>query len=678
MITLTLSPSHSQSTTQTHIRIRFISTQEIRLYQRSCKALLPSASLQVTLRYRMNILFVPFRVLKLPVGSVNSSYLSNCNRGAFGIPKTHVRLFFSDNKKSKPKNVTDYESMKQEYKPQVPKYFNFASDVLDKWSDMEKNGSRGSNPALWWLNQRGQEVKWSFQDLALYSKKVANILSDACNLQSTDRVIVILPVIPEWWLLNAACMRTGTVLIPGTSQLTPRDILYRLQASNAKCIITNDVLADSVEVVMSKCPSLKAKMIISHKYRKGWLNFHDLYRNASSDHKCAKTKSFDPLIIFFTSGTTGAPKMVLHTHSGFGIGLTVAARYWLDLTTSDVMWNTSDTGWAKSLWNNVFTPWIQGSCVFALSMRQFNPEQVLQILSKYPITTFCSTPTVYRMLIQSDVSNAVEESWSVHFPPWMLPDGLRTSGNLYKFKNLQHCASAGEPINPEVMTIWKEQTGLDIYEGYAQTETVLICATFKGMKIKPGSMGKPSPAINVQVIDENCNVVPPGVEGDIAIDVKSARPLGFISRYIDQPEQTAATLRGDYYLTGDRGRVDEDGYFWFMGRADDIILSSGYRIGPFEIENALIEHPAVAESAVVSSPDPIRGEVVKAFVILTPNFTSHDPDKLIKELQEHVKKTTAPYKYPRKIEFVNELPKTISGKIRRTELRKKEWGSVRS
>ncbi|XP_072125114.1 acyl-coenzyme A synthetase ACSM3, mitochondrial isoform X6 [Mobula birostris] len=531
-------------------------------------------------RYRMNILFVPFRVLKLPVGSVNSSYLPNCNRGAFGIPKTHVRLFFSGNKKSKPKNITDYESMRQEYKPQVPEYFNFANDVLDKWSDVEKSGSRGSNPALWWLNQRGQEVKWSFQDLSLYSKKVANILSDACNLQLTDRVIVILPVIPEWWLLNAACMRTGTVLIPGTSQLTTEDILYRLQASNAKCIITNDVLADSVEAVMSKCPSLKAKMIISHKYRKGWLNFHDLYRNASSDHKCAKTKSFDPLIIFFTSGTTGAPKMALHTHSGFGIGLTVAARY--------------------------------------------------------------------------------------------------------KFKNLQHCVSAGEPINPEVMTIWKEQTGLDIYEGYAQTETVLICATFKGMKIKPGSMGKPSPAINVQVIDENCNVVPPGVEGDIAIDVKSARPLGFISRYIDQPEQTAATLRGDYYLTGDRGRVDEDGYFWFMGRADDIILSTGYRIGPFEIENVLIEHPAVAESAVVSSPDPIRGEklssfkVVKAFVILTPNFTSHDPDKLIKELQEHVKKTTAPYKYPRKIEFVNELPKTISGKIRRTELRKKEWGSVRS
>ncbi|XP_059835087.1 acyl-coenzyme A synthetase ACSM3, mitochondrial [Hypanus sabinus] len=600
----------------------------------------------------MNVLFIPFRVLKLPVRSVNS-YLSNCNRGAFGIPKNHVKLFFSDNKKSKPKNSTDYESMRLEYKPQVPEYFNFASDVLDKWSDMEKNGSRGSNPALWWLNQRGQEMKWSFQDLALYSKKVANILSDACNLQLTDRVIVVLPLIPEWWLLNVACMRTGTVLIPGTSQLTTKDILYRLQASNAKCIVTNDVLADSVEAVMSQCPSLKAKMIISHKYRKGWINFHDLYRNASSDHKCARTKSFDPLIIFFTSGTTGAPKMVLHTHYSFGVGLTVAARYWLDLTTSDVMWNTSDPGWAKSMWNNVFTPWIQGSCVFASNMHQFNPEQVLQILSRYPITTFCSTPTVYRRLVQSDVSK-------------------------YKFKNLQHCVSAGEPINPEAMTVWKEQTGLDIYEGYAQTETVLICATFKWMKIKPGSMGKPTPSFNVQIIDENCNVVPPGMEGDIAIDVKSAKPFGFISRYIDQPEQTAASLRGDYYLTGDRGRMDEDGYVWFMGRADDIILSSGYRIGPFEVENALIEHPAVAESAVVSSPDPVRREVVKAFVILTANFTSHDPDKLIKELQEHVKKTTAPYKYPRKIEFVKELPKTISGKIRRIELRKKEWESVKS
>lgn len=596
----------------------------------------------------MNVLNIPFHLLKLPVRSVNSSCLSNYNRGAFGILKTQVKPFFSNSKNCSPKNFTDYESMKQEYKLEVPEYFNFASDVLDKWSEIEKAGGRGSNPALWWLSRRGQEVKWSFQDLGHHSRKVANILSDACNLQVSDRVIVILPAIPEWWLLNVACMRTGAVVIPGTSQLTATDILHRLQVSKAKCIITNEMLADSVESVISKCPSIKSKVILSNKYRKGWMNFHELYRNASSDHTCAKTKSLHPLAIFFTSGTTGAPKMTLHTHCSYGIGLTVNGRYWLDLTPSDVMWNTSDTGWAKSAWSSIFSPWIQGACVFIQNIRRFDPQHILEILSKYPITTFCSPPTAYRMLVQSDVSK-------------------------YRFPNLQHCVSAGEPINPEVMEKWKEQTGLDIYEGYGQTETVLICGTFKGMKLKPGSMGKPSPAFNVQVIDGNCNVLPPGVEGEIAISVKPTRPLNIFSEYIDEPKQTAATLRGDYYLTGDRGQVDEDGYLWFMGRADDIMLSSGYRIGPFEVENALIEHPAVVESAVVSSPDPIRGEVVKAFVILAPTFTSQDPDKLIEELQEHVKKITAPYKYPRKIEFVKELPKTISGKIRRIELRKKEW-----
>uniref|UniRef100_UPI00398F0385 acyl-coenzyme A synthetase ACSM3, mitochondrial-like isoform X2 n=1 Tax=Pristiophorus japonicus TaxID=55135 RepID=UPI00398F0385 len=598
--------------------------------------------------YKMNALMIPFGMLKLQVRSVNSSCLADCSRRALGILKTQYRIFFSNNKTCNPQNFTDYESIKQKYKPQVPEYFNFASDVLDKWSEMEKAGSRGSNPALWWLSESGQEVNWSFQDLGVYSKKVANILSEACDLQLKDRVIVLLPRIPEWWLLNVACMRTGTVLIPGSSQLTTTDIFHRLQASKAKCIITNDSLVDAVESVASKCPSLKAKVIISHKHRAGWINFQELFRNASADHRCANTKSLDPMTIFFTSGTTGSPKMALHTHCSYGIGHTMTGRYWLDLTPSDVMWNTSDTGWAKSAWGSIFSPWIQGSCVFVHQMPRFESKAVLEVLSRYPITTFCSPPTVYRMLIQSDVAS-------------------------YRFKNLQHCVTGGEPMNPEVMEKWKEQTGLDIYEGYGQTETVLICATFKGMKIKPGSMGKPSPAFNVQIIDENCNVVPPGVEGEIAIQVKPVRPFSLFSGYIDNPQRTASVLRGDYFLTGDRGQVDEDGYIWFLGRADDVILSAGYRIGPFEIENALIEHPAVAESAVVSSPDPIRGEVVKAFIIRTPAYTSHDPDKLIKELQEHVKKTTAPYKYPRKIEFVKDLPKTVSGKTKRIELRKKEW-----
>ncbi|XP_048077220.1 acyl-coenzyme A synthetase ACSM3, mitochondrial isoform X1 [Ursus arctos] len=515
-----------------------------------------------------------------------------------------------------PQNFSNYESMKQEFKLEIPEYFNFAKDVLDQWTNMEKAGKRLSNPAFWWINGNGEEVRWSFEELGSLSRKFANILTEACSLQRGDRVIVILPKIPEWWLANVACLRTGTVLIPGTTQLTQKDILYRLQSSKAKCIITNEVLAPAVDAVAPKCDNLRSKLIVSQNPKDGCGNLK-MMKHASDNHTCVKTKHDEMMAIYFTSGTSGSPKMTGHTHSSFGLGLSVNGRYWLDLTPSDVMWNTSDTGWAKSAWSSVFSPWIQGACVFAHYLPRFEPTSILQTLSKFPITVFCSAPTAYRMLIQNDMTS-------------------------YKFKSLKHCVSAGEPINPEVTEQWRKRTGLDIYEGYGQTETVLICGNFKGMKIKPGSMGKPSPAFDVK----------------------------------DNPTKTASTLRGNFYITGDRGYMDEDGYFWFVARSDDIILSSGYRIGPFEVESALIEHPAVVEAAVVSSPDPIRGEVVKAFIVLTPDYKSHDQEQLKKEIQEHVKKTTAPYKYPRKVEFVQELPKTISGKIKRNELRKKEWETI--
>uniref|UniRef100_A0A803YEK0 medium-chain acyl-CoA ligase n=1 Tax=Meleagris gallopavo TaxID=9103 RepID=A0A803YEK0_MELGA len=492
-----------------------------------------------------------------------------------------------------------YELMKQQYRPEVPEYFNFASDVLDRWTEVEKEGKKPKNPALWWVDGDGEEVKWSFEELGVLSRKAANVLSGACSLQCGDRVLLLLPRIPEWWLLNVACMRTGTVLIPGTQQLTAKDILYRLQKSKAKGIITDDSVASAVESVEADCQSLKFKLLVSEGHREGWLSFKDLLKNAPSDHQCATTKSQHPMAIYFTSGTTGAPKMTEHSHCSYGIGLTVSGRYWLNLTSSDIYWNTSDTGWAKAAWS-IFSAWSQGACVFVHKMPQFSPPAVLESLSRYPITVFCSAPTAYRML-------------------------------------------------------------------------VLVCGNFKGMEIKPGSMGKPSPGYDVKIIDENGNILPPGKEGEIAIKVKPTRPLFLFTCYTDDPEKTKATVRGDFYVTGDRGLMDDNGYFWFVGRADDVINSAGYRIGPFEVESALIEHPAVAESAVVSSPDPIRGEVVKAFVVLTPNYISHDPEKMMKELQDHVKKATAPYKYPRKMEFVQELPKTISGKIRRTELRQKEW-----
>nr|XP_032658016.1 acyl-coenzyme A synthetase ACSM3, mitochondrial-like isoform X1 [Chelonoidis abingdonii]XP_032658017.1 acyl-coenzyme A synthetase ACSM3, mitochondrial-like isoform X1 [Chelonoidis abingdonii]XP_032658018.1 acyl-coenzyme A synthetase ACSM3, mitochondrial-like isoform X1 [Chelonoidis abingdonii]XP_032658019.1 acyl-coenzyme A synthetase ACSM3, mitochondrial-like isoform X1 [Chelonoidis abingdonii]XP_032658020.1 acyl-coenzyme A synthetase ACSM3, mitochondrial-like isoform X1 [Chelonoidis abingdo len=555
-----------------------------------------------------------------------------------------------------PQNFLNYESLKQQYKPEVPEYFNFATDVLDKWTEMEKEGKRPTRLALWWVNDKGDEVRWNFEELGFRSRKVANVLSEVCGLQKGDRVMLILPRIPEWWLINVACMRTGTILIPGTTQLTAKDILHRVQTSKPKCIITDDVLAPAVDCIVSECQSLKFKLIVSKDQREGWLNFKDLFTNANADHICVTTRNQDPMTIFFTSGTTGSPKMTEHSHSSYGIGLTVNGRffftrYWLDLTSSDILWNTSDTGWAKSAWSSIFAPWIQGACVFVHSMPRFDPTTVLDTLSRFPITTFCSAPTAYRMLVQHNLTS-------------------------YKFNSLQHCVSAGEPINPEVMEQWKKQTGLDIYEGYGQTETVLVCGTFKGMKIKPGSMGMPSPAYDVKIIDEHGNILPPGEEGDIAIKTKPTRPFCLFNQYIDDPERTDSTLQGNFYITGDKGIVDEDGYFWFVGRSDDVINSAGYRIGPFEVESALIEHPAVVESAVVSSPDPIRGEVVKAFVVLASDYVSHDPEKLIQELQDHVKKVTAPYKYPRKVEFVQQLPKTVSGKIRRNELRKQEWGKA--
>ncbi|XP_042293901.1 acyl-coenzyme A synthetase ACSM3, mitochondrial-like [Sceloporus undulatus] len=542
----------------------------------------------------------------------------------------------------------DFSEFEDIYK-NVPEHFNFAKDVLDKWSQKEKDGKRPSNPALWWVDETGEEVRWSFEELGFHSRKVANALSEGCNLQKGERLLVILPRIPEWWLVTVGCLRAGIIYIPATIQLTAKDILYRLQVSKAKCIVTNDALAPLVDSVASECSSLKSRVLVSKgKRREGWLNFHDLVEAAHDNHQPVKTKSQDPMSIFFTSGTTGYPKMVQHSCSSLGIGLNFSGRSWMNLNPSSTMWGVSDTGWVKFVFGSLYGTWSQGACVFSHGKMQFDSTVVLNCLSKYPVTTFCGTPTIFRMLLKHDVSR-------------------------YKFKSLKTCLSGGEPINPEVMGKWKAQTGLEIYEGYGQSETILVCGTTREMEVKPGFMGKPLPPFDVQIIDEHGKHLPPGEEGDIAIRIKPERPLGLFSGYLDDPVKTASTERGDFYITGDRGIMAEDGYIRFIARADDVILSSGYRIGPFEVEYALSEHPAVAETAVISSPDAIRGEVVKALIILTPAYESHDKDKLIRELQEHVKKTTAPYKYPRKIEFVQDLPKTISGKIQRKELRRKEW-----
>lgn len=530
-----------------------------------------------------------------------------------------------------------------------PEKFNFASDVLDYWTQMEKEGKRGPNPALWWVNSQGDEVKWSFRELTDFTCRAANVFTQTCGLQQGDRLALILPRVPEWWLVAVGCIRTGIIFMPGTTQLKAKDILYRLKQSNAQSIVTTDALAPEVDSVASECPALKTKLLVSDHGREGWLDFRSLIQSASPDHTCIKSKTTDPMVIFFTSGTTGFPKMAKHSH---GLSLRhsfPSSREVLQLKTSDVLWCLSDPGWIMAAVETMIEPWTAGSTVFIHHLPQFDPKVIVETLFKYPITQYITAPSVFRMILQ-------ENFGSLRFP------------------TLEHCSTGGEAVLPEEQEKWRQRTGLLLHQLYGQSETGLTCGTPRGSQVKPGSMGKAIPPFDVQVIDDEGNILPPNTEGNLGIRIKPTKPIGLFMLYENDPVKTAKVECGDFYNTGDKVTIDEEGYIWFLGRDDDIISASGYRIGPAEVENALAEHPAVAESAVVSSPDPIRGQVVKAFIVLTPQFLSHDPDQLAKELQEHVKAVTAPYKYPRKVEFVPELPKTVTGKIKRSELREKEFG----
>ncbi|GBF34089.1 acetyl-coenzyme A synthetase [Desulfocucumis palustris] len=536
-------------------------------------------------------------------------------------------------------NMTDYDKTYAEFKLEVPEYFNFARDVLDKWA------SDPGKLAMWWIDDYGNEIKKTFKELCDDSRKVCNMLS-AQGVKKGDVVIIILPRLIEWWALNIACLRMGAVVSPGTTQLTAKDLMYRFQASDAVCVITDNALAPKVDEVIAQCPTVKSRIIVGEN-RDGWLNYADLFAPAPEQFETVNTRSDDNAILYFTSGTTGYPKMTVHTHASYPIGHKITGTFWLDLGPDDLHWNLSDTGWAKAAWSSFFGPWNMGAAIFVHHSLRFDTKKTLEILGKYPITTMCGAPTNYRMLVLEDLK-------------------------AYKYPTLRHCVGAGEPLNPEVIDTWKEATGLTIRDGYGQTETVCLAGSYPCIEPRFGSMGKPSPGFDIQIIDEDGNILPSDTEGDIAIRVKPVRPVGLFKEYWKNPEKTAGVYRGDWYLTGDRAYKDKDGYLWFVGRADDVILAAGYRIGPFEVESSLLEHDAVAESAVVSSPDELRGEVVKAFVVLAPGYTPSD--ELVKELQEYVKRVTAPYKYPRKIEFVESLPKTVSGKIRRIELREREWG----
>ena len=536
-------------------------------------------------------------------------------------------------------SLGDYQRVRESFRWECPAEFNFGYDVVDGWANTAPDRT-----AIHWVGPNA-EFSVTFADVSRRSNQVAHAVT-ALGLQPRDKLLVILPRIVPWWETMIGLLKSGLVAIPGTPLLTSKDIAYRAQAAEAVGIITTASVAEKLDGYGEEIPELSHRILIDENARDGWHSYSELVGSASDEPIGIATASDDPALLYFTSGTTGMPKMVLHTHASYGVGHQVTGRYWLDLREDDLHWNISDTGWAKAAWSSLFGPWICGAGLFVHhSTGKFNPTDVLRCLTQYPITSMCSAPTIYRVLVQQDLSD---------FQP----------------RALRSCVAAGEPLNPEVIAIWQAATGRTIRDGYGQTETVLLCGNFPGVPVKPGSMGLPSPGIELGVIDENGEALPPQQEGDIAVRVEPQRPVGLFQEYWNNPSATQAALRNGWYVTGDRAMIDEDGYYWFVGRADDVITSSAYRIGPFEVESALIEHSAVVEAAVVGKPDEMRGQIVKAFVVLAQGFTAGDDLKT--ELQEHVKQSTAPYKYPREIEFVGELPKTISGKIRRIALRQSE------
>lgn len=535
--------------------------------------------------------------------------------------------------------MTDYELERERFRLVVPKRFNYVLDVLDQRAGRQPNAL-----ALLSLDADGStSAKHTLKELSLESRRMAHALT-ALGTQKGDRIFLMLPRVPEWYTAVLGAIRIGAVPMPGSPQLSAHDIEYRVTRAEATAAITDAEGAAKIDEVADRLPSLSQQIVVGQPTNGSWHRWDALLEEASDAPTTADpTASDDPMLLYFTSGTVAYPKMVLHTQASYGIGHTITARFWQDLKEGDVHWTISDTGWAKAAWGKLFGQWAQGATVVQMNMGKPDPELILDTIARHGITTFCAPPTLYRMLVHADLQK-------------------------HDLSHLRHCVSAGEPLNPEVIRIWQEGTGgLNIFDGYGQTETVNLVANYRCLPVRPGSMGKPTPGFDIQVVDDQGEQLPIGEEGNIAVRVEPERPVGIFPGYWQDPDATQAAFQDGWYFTGDRARRDEEGYLWFEGRADDVIISAAYRIGPFEVESALVEHPAVAEAAVVGKDDPDRTQIVTAFVILT--LGNEPTESLQAELKEHVKRVTAPYKYPRQIYFVEELPKTISGKIRRGELR---------
>ena len=541
---------------------------------------------------------------------------------------------------------TTFESQEdfiKNFKVIVPENFNFGYDVVDVWADEEPN-----RKALCWTNDKGDHVDFTFAEIKKYSDQTASYFQ-SLGIGHGDMVMLILKRRFEFWFSIIALHKLGAVAIPATHLLTKKDIVYRANAADIKMIVVagEEEITKHVLDAMPESPTVKTLVSIGPEVAEGFEDFHKGIENAAPFTRPKHANSNEDIsLMYFTSGTTGNPKMVAHDFT-YPLGHIVTGSYWHNLHSDSMHLTIADTGWGKAVWGKLYGQWIAGANVFVYDHEKFIPANMLQMIQDYGITSLCAPPTIFRFLIREDLSK-------------------------YDLSSLKYCTIAGEALNPAVYESFYKLTGIKLMEGFGQTETTPTVATFPWMEPKPGSMGVPNPQYDVDLIRPDGSPVEDGEQGQIVIRTCNGKPLGLFKEYYRDSERTKEAWHDGVYYTGDIAWRDEDGYLWFVGRADDVIKSSGYRIGPFEVESALMTHPAVVECAITGVPDEIRGQVVKATIVLAKDYREVDKEVLTKEIQDHVKNVTAPYKYPRIVEFVNELPKTISGKIRRVEIRDKD------
>ena len=528
----------------------------------------------------------------------------------------------------------------------IPEHFNFAYDVMDAWAE-----EAPEKLALLWTNDQGEEIRATFKQLKEQSDQAASYLQ-TLGIGKGDPVMLILKRRYEWWIIMLALCKIGAIVIPATHMLTKKDIIYRNTRASVKAIICVDdaYVTGQIQLAMSESPSVKQYIAVTdhgkpipegfRDWQSEWVNAPKFVRPAFVNN------NEDTMIMYFTSGTSGEPKMVAHDYL-YAMGHLTTGVFWHNLHEGSLHLTVADTGWGKAVWGKFYGQWFAGATVFVFDHEKFNADTLLRQMEKYKVTSFCAPPTIYRFMIREDLSK-------------------------YDLSSLQYCCTAGEALNPAVFDKLKELIGLNIMEGFGQTETTMTLGTFPWMTPKPGSMGIPNAQYNIDLIRADGTSCEDGEKGEIVVRVGDKKPVGLFKGYYRDEEKTREAWHDGIYHTGDMAWRDEDGYYWFEGRIDDVIKSSGYRIGPFEVESALMTHPAVVECAITGVPDEVRGMVVKATVVLGKEWKDKAGDDLVKELQQHVKKVTAPYKYPRIVEFVDELPKTISGKIRRVEIRKKD------